>query len=134
MLLVDLDPLTAAHLAAALKAHREACRRQHWAVPRALRDVQDAAFRASKGTDGQPVDVPELDLDSGLMKTALLLDTAEVGARLSLSDRQVKQLIASGELRSVKIHGARRVALDDLEEFVDRLRAEADDAPTAGAA
>jgi hypothetical protein len=34
-------------------------------------------------------------------------------------------LIRRGELRSLKIGGARRVAIADLEEFVGRLRSEA---------
>jgi len=39
---------------------------------------------------------------------------------LGMSERTVRRLIASGELRSVKIRGARLVAIKDLERLLNR--------------
>lgn len=51
-----------------------------------------------------------------------LLKVKEVCERLSLSRSEVYELLASGELVSVKIGRARRVADRDLEEYINRLR------------
>ena len=53
-----------------------------------------------------------------------LLFTIDQGAsRLALSRATVQRLVASGALRSVRIGSARRIAEDDLREFVAALRA-----------
>lgn len=56
----------------------------------------------------------------------LLLDLDETAETLSISRRSVQQLIYKGELASVAIGRSRRVAVEDLEAYVNRLRAEAD--------
>ena len=50
-----------------------------------------------------------------------LLKVLEVVARLGLSRAKVYELMASSELRSVRIAGARRVDSEDLERFVANL-------------
>ena len=56
----------------------------------------------------------------------LLLVTAEEAARvLRLGRSKVYELMRSGELRSVKIGGSRRVSTKALAEFVARLEADA---------
>jgi excisionase family DNA binding protein len=52
----------------------------------------------------------------------LLLRLREVARRLDASLAFVERLVASGELPSVKLRGARRVLAADLEEFVRQLR------------
>ncbi len=51
-----------------------------------------------------------------------LLKVTEVCERLALSRSEVYELLASGELPSVKLGRARRIADDDLEEYIRRLR------------
>ena len=55
-----------------------------------------------------------------------LLYTAEAAARaLSLSRATVFELIASGELRSIKIGRSRRIPRASLEDYISRLLAAA---------
>ncbi len=56
------------------------------------------------------------------MCEVLLLKVTDVAARLALGRSLTYQYIQSGELRSVKVGGARRVLVSDLEEFVKQLR------------
>lgn len=51
----------------------------------------------------------------------LLLRIPEVADRLAVSRAKVYELIASGQLRTVKIDGCRRVRTDDLVEYVAGL-------------
>lgn len=55
----------------------------------------------------------------------LLLRVEDCAERLRLGRSMTYDLIRKGTLRSVKIGGARRVAIADLEEFIVRLRSEA---------
>jgi excisionase family DNA binding protein len=50
-----------------------------------------------------------------------LYRTHEAAEVLGLGLTTVKALIASGELRSIKVRGARRVSAKALDDFVDRL-------------
>ena len=53
-----------------------------------------------------------------------LLTLSEIGARLSLSKRAVYRLIARGDLpKPVKVGGASRLCLSDLEAFFAILKA-----------
>jgi excisionase family DNA binding protein len=54
----------------------------------------------------------------------LLYRVPEAAESLGLSRAKVNQLIAKGDLASIKIDGARRIPSDDLRGFVDRLRRE----------
>lgn len=60
-----------------------------------------------------------------LMCERLLLTVAEAALRLGFGRSQTYMFIQSGDLPSLKIGGARRVSVADLEEFVVRLRATA---------
>jgi excisionase family DNA binding protein len=54
-----------------------------------------------------------------------LVGLDEAAARLSLSRRTLQSLLYAGKLRSVKIGRCRRVAIADLELFVEGLRDDA---------
>jgi excisionase family DNA binding protein len=56
------------------------------------------------------------------MSDELLVSLDEAGRRLSLSRRSVQGLIYSSELRSLKIGRCRRIAVTELEAYVERLR------------
>lgn len=53
----------------------------------------------------------------------LLLDLPQVAKALSLSLRSVQNLIYDGRLRSFTVGRSRRVAVADLDAFVEGLRA-----------
>ncbi len=57
----------------------------------------------------------------------LLLKVDDAADRLALGRSITYGLIQRGELPSVKIGGARRVLLSDLEAFVARLREQYDE-------
>ena len=56
----------------------------------------------------------------------LLYRPGEAAESLGLSRARVYQLIASGQLRSIKLGASRRIAAADLAAFVEQLRAERD--------
>ena len=56
------------------------------------------------------------------MPEKLLLTVVEAAQRIGLGRTFTYDLIRRGQLRSLKIGGARRVAVADIEEFVLRLR------------
>jgi|HubBroStandDraft_6_1064221.scaffolds.fasta_scaffold00365_28 excisionase family DNA binding protein len=58
--------------------------------------------------------------------TRLLFTYAEAGACLMVSERQIQTMVAAGELPSVAIGRLRRIAYEDLAEYVDSLRRKAD--------
>jgi excisionase family DNA binding protein len=53
----------------------------------------------------------------------LLLRVEEAARRLNIGRSLAYRFIQSGELRSIKIAGARRVLVSDLDEFVRGLSA-----------
>lgn len=60
------------------------------------------------------------------MTGELLVTLDEAARRLGLCRRSVQTLIYEGELPSLKIHRSRRVAVVDLERYVQRLRQDHD--------
>ena len=52
---------------------------------------------------------------------AMLLKVPEVVACLGISRAKVYELMASGELPSVRVGGSRRIRAEDLETFVASL-------------
>jgi excisionase family DNA binding protein len=52
---------------------------------------------------------------------ATLLKVPEVVARLGISRAKVYELLASGELRSVRVGGSRRIRNEDLDKFIADL-------------
>jgi excisionase family DNA binding protein len=55
--------------------------------------------------------------------TRLLLSPERVSERLDMGRTKVYELIATGELESVRIGRSRRVPAEAVESFVARLRA-----------
>ena len=52
----------------------------------------------------------------------LLVNVVEAAEKLSLSKRTVQSLLYSGQLRGVRVGRSRRIAVAELEAFVERLR------------
>lgn len=58
-----------------------------------------------------------------MQDTRLLVDTVETGRRLGCGRTKVYELIADGDLESVKIGRRRKVPVDSINDYVSRLRA-----------
>ena len=54
----------------------------------------------------------------------LLLTVPEAAEALAISRRKLYELLASGDVVSIRIDGSRRIPLTALEEYVSRLLAE----------
>lgn len=76
---------------------------------------------APSGTGATSVEAWPAPVDDGAVTSPLLLDTAEVARRLSLSERTARQLITAGAVASVKVGRRRLVRADDLAGFVETL-------------
>ncbi len=61
------------------------------------------------------------------MADELLLTVGECARRLGFGKSLVYRFIRRGELRSLRIGGARRVLVAELDEFVTRLRERRDE-------
>jgi excisionase family DNA binding protein len=51
----------------------------------------------------------------------LLLTVPEAAKALAISRSKLYQLLASGAIRSVRIHGSRRIPADALTTYINRL-------------
>ncbi len=58
------------------------------------------------------------------MCDALLMNVTDAARKLGLGRSITYELIRAGQLRSVKIGGARRVLVSDLADFVSRLESD----------
>ncbi len=54
----------------------------------------------------------------------LLVTPAEAARRLSLAESTVYQLLLTRQLASIKIGRSRRIPMDALTDFIDRMRRE----------
>ena len=54
----------------------------------------------------------------------LLLTPAEAARRLSLAQSTLYQLLTRGEIASIRIGRCRRIPMDALTAYIDRLRRE----------
>lgn len=59
-----------------------------------------------------------------LMESPLLLTIEESADRLRIKRSKLYQLVATGELKSIKVGRLRRILVRDLEAFVERLASE----------
>ncbi len=59
------------------------------------------------------------------MEERTLLTVDEAAARLGIGRSHAYEYVLRGEIRSVKIGRSRRIAVVDLDAFVERLREEA---------
>ena len=84
-------------------------------LPRLFRALQIAA--------------PALAVVTGSMSAGepLLLRPEEVAEKLGCGRSAVFDLLRKGELRSVKLGRSRRIPVDALQEFVERLVADSED-------
>ena len=58
------------------------------------------------------------------IQSKILLTVSDVQEILSIGRTRIFLLIASGELKSIRIGSSRRITVDALDDFVNRLVAE----------
>jgi len=111
----------ARHLATALGAHRVRVERDGGAVPDAVLLLEHLArFRVTQGQDGSAFGGSDAGADDRVV-TQRLLTFRQAGDALACSESTVKRLVAAQELTAVKIGGAVRVRIADLDEYVATL-------------
>lgn len=122
-LILDVSPRVAGHLAVALRQHQEWAARSGMALPQELAQLQAAlTTRATRGQDGTPLE----DLWSvrhGQDMAPRLVTYANAARLLSVHERTVKRLVASGDLPVVRIGGAARIRTADLDDYIAHLAA-----------
>jgi len=64
------------------------------------------------------------DMGMSLDSDPMLLTVKEAARRLSLARSTVYQLVVAGQIESITIGRARRIPLDALTAYIDRLRQE----------
>jgi len=119
--ILDPDDQLAAHLATALRQHRQ--RLDPRTVPLAvLLDLShlERLFRVRAGQSGSSSVAAPAKGDAGRMP--LLLTYREAAEALAVSEATVKRLVRSGALRTVKVASSPRIAPDELVAYVERLR------------
>lgn len=91
------------------------------------------AMQSTDATDGTtelpPIRRPLVDLRTGEPiedPRRLAFKPAEVAERLGVGERYVWTLIETGELKSVKLANRRMVLAEDLDAFIEVLKAERD--------
>lgn len=118
-----VDSAVGRHLAAALKAHIRELRRDGLPIPPTL--VELAAVAATGGQARPSLDDAVASADAAAMDQ-LALDYRAAGARLGVSDRSVRRLIADGKLPSVDVAGCVRIRMADLQDYLAALPARAE--------
>lgn len=121
MVAVIGDLALARHLEIALHTHRARVERDGGAVPDALCLIERLArFRVTGGQGGSGFGVPAARLDAQGM-TPQLLTYRQAADVLASSESTVKRLISRGDLPAVRIGGAARVRVADLDAYVAGL-------------
>lgn len=117
-IVASLRPDLLAYVFHALRRQAEWYRRNGMNPPAGVDQlVEVLASRASEGQPGttlgarpQPVQVEPM--------SARLVTYDTAAAMLACSLRQVKRLIAAGDLATVTIGGAKRIAVSDLDDYI----------------
>lgn len=117
-MLLLLGPHDRLWLRVAADAIRTTARRDGLAPPHWVDDLESAASAGRSGTNQAPAD--ELGESAHV---PLVYRPDEVAEVLRVSPRTVSRLIAAGELRAFSVFKDRRIAREDLVEFVERRRA-----------
>ncbi len=124
LLLLTMSAEVAGHVTIAIQQHRAWARRAGLALPEELPEIERAlAIRARRGQTGTPVE-DLWQVRHAEQVSPKLLSYAATATVLGISERSVKRIIATGDLRPVKIGGSSRIRVEDVDGFIDRLTAE----------
>jgi len=112
------DDQLEAHLARALAEHTRWCRTNGVGVPGELGALLEN-LSASRGQGRTSPPVPPANMDDDRM--LLAVDYRTAAARLAVSERTVRRMVAAGRIPAVTIGGCRRIRTDDLTDYVANL-------------
>jgi excisionase family DNA binding protein len=73
-------------------------------------------------TRQEATNLPLLDASGDGARVPLLLDYDGAAAQLHVSRRTVERLVATGQLRAIRVANSPRIAREDLVSFVEGLR------------
>lgn len=121
LLVVALDDHAAAHVIAAVRAHRRWVREQGYRMPEALDDLERVALAAFGGSGSDTLRQAQTaalgPVTPAATVEAMAVSTREAAAALGLSARTIARLIERDELASVKVGGSRRIPVAELERL-----------------
>lgn len=118
-----LDGSTAAHLAAAITAHRSALIANGVRPPVSLLDLGHFVTGVASGGQRSALAAPGAHAaPMHPTTTQLLLDYDESGRLLDVSGRTVRRLVASGDLPAVRVGRQVRIRPEDLAAYVAQLQ------------
>ena len=110
------------HVTAALTAHARRVHACGGAVPPLVDELAALLLECVRSRPGTTVvSTGEATSDDAAVTTRLLLTKAEAAARLGVSVRTVERLVAAGRLPLVRVEGAPRLRVADVEAFVADL-------------
>lgn len=122
MLIVDVDPQIAAHLAIAITTYTDRARRSYRAVPPELHlFAQALTTQAMAGQAGPTLDHPVVQPHAEKVDQRLLTIT-QVADALHMSARTVRRRITSGDLPAVHCGHLARIRVADLDAYLTSLR------------
>lgn len=138
-LFIDPDRRLAGHLVRALLLYRGRCVEDGIAMPGELVALLTSCRkRVSAGHSGSPLDGSAACLDSEVMPgptpAPRLVTLSTAAQMLAVSQSTVKRLVARGQLVPVRVAGAPRLRVSDLDAYLDRLGSPAAPAPGEPAA
>ncbi len=129
LLLLTMSAEVAGHVCIALQQHRNWGRRAGLALPEELPEIERAlAIRARRGQTGTPVE-DLWQVRHAEQVSPKLLSYAATAQVLGISERSVKRIIATGDLRPVKIGGSSRIRVEDVDSYIARLTESASTSP-----
>jgi excisionase family DNA binding protein len=122
LLVLEVDPVLARHLARAVEHYRDALARHGYPRPAGLLDLQAAAERAARTAipgDSRQDGTPPVDSSADALYGGRrdLLTQRRAAAMVGVSERTIRSWLDRGELLSVRVAGRRRIRAADLERF-----------------
>ncbi|MCU1612776.1 MAG: DNA-binding protein [Frankiales bacterium] len=120
-LLLSIRPQVAAHLSAAVGDYRRKFRQMGMSTPEELEQLQDELSKVAR-SGLHRTDLDRLaEVADAAAVIPRLLTYAQAARALACGERTVRRLAEAGVLPKVKVGGAARVRVADLDLYVDSL-------------
>lgn len=121
LVLLQLTAEAAGHLTMALQRHVQWARQAGLGLPAGLAELERSlANRASRGQAGSPLqDLWEVRQSE--VVTPRLLTYADTARTLGVGESTVKRLVKRGDLTAVHVIGSARIAVAEIDRYIDDL-------------